>query len=172
MSYNPEMKIPRPPFPTFPDLMNHRIILRELRDADLEQLIEISFYDGVPARDLIDAQIMNGRIRLDYTSGESIHWVVTSASDGEVLGTCGFYRGFKNNYGEIGYVLKKAHQGKGYMAEAVSLMLEFGWQELKLKGIKAITSTNNQASINVLIKAGLKLVDTNNDEVVFLIRKA
>lgn len=165
------MKILRPPFPTFPDLMNHRIILRELRDADLEQLIEISFYDGVPAKDLIDAQIMNGRIRLDYASGESIHWVVTRASDGEVLGTCGFYRGFKNNYGEIGYVLKKAHQGKGYMAEAVSLMLEFGWKELKLKGIKAITSISNQASINVLIKAGLKLVDTNNDEAVFLIRK-
>lgn len=161
----------RPPFDTFPDLKNERILLREMLDSDIQHLIEISFYNGVPAQDLMDAQIMNGRIRLDYTNGESIHWVITRASDGEVLGTCGFYRGFKNNYGEIGYVMKRAHQGKGYMAEAISLMLEFGWKKLELKAIKAITSSDNEASIKVLQKAGLKLIHTENNELIFLIRK-
>lgn len=160
----------RPPFNTFPILKNERILLRELRDSDIQHLIEISFYQGTPANDLLEAQMMNGRIKLDYESGESIHWVIVSVLDGEVLGNCGFYRGFRNDFGEIGYVLKKAHQGKGYITEAVSLMLAYGWQELKLKGIKAITSSNNQASINVLKRAGLKQVATDKDEVVFLIR--
>ena len=160
----------RPPFKTFPELRDERIILRELRDSDIQHLIEISFYNGIPAKDLLDAQIMNGTIRTDYLNGNSIHWIITSAADGEVLGTCGYYRGFKNNYGEIGYVLKKNHQGKGHMAEAVSLMLEFGWKELELKAIKAMTSIDNQASSNVLIKAGFKLIHTENEELVFLIR--
>ena len=146
-------------------------MLRELRDSDLQHLIEISFYNGIPAKDLLDAQIMNGTIKKDYLNGNSIHWIITSAADGEVLGTCGYYRGFKNNFGEIGYVLKKNHQGKGLMAEALSLMLEFGWKELQLKAIKAMTSIHNKASSNVLKKAGFKLIHTENNELVFLIRQ-
>ncbi len=161
----------RPPFEIFPILKNQRIILREMQDSDIQYLIEISFYNGVPANDLLDAQIINGRIRLDYENGTSIHWIVTCAESGDVLGTCGFYRGFQNNFGEIGYVLNKAYHSKGFMGEAVSLMLRFGWETLNLKGIKAITRVDNQASKNVLKKAGLKLVDTNKGEAVYLIRK-
>lgn len=166
------MKISRPPFEKFPILKNQRIILRELQDADIPQLIEISFYDGIPAKDLLDAQIMNGTIKSDYMNGNSIHWIITSVSNGEVIGTCGFYRGFRTNIGEVGYVLKKAHQGKGYMAEALSMMLDFGWKELELKTITAMTSEDNQPSINVLRKAGFKEIETKENEKVFLLRKS
>jgi ribosomal-protein-alanine N-acetyltransferase len=112
---------------------------------------------------------MNERIRKDYMSGNSIHWVISSVLSGEVLGTCGFYRGFQDDIGEIGYVLKKAYQGQGYMAEAISLMLDFGFKELKLKAIRGLTSHTNQASINVLRRAGFKMSETVDDEITFLV---
>jgi len=158
----------RPTFISFPVLKNERIILREVQDSDLEDLIEISFYDGIPAKDFADAKIMNERIIEDYMNGESIHWLISSVSTGETLGSCGFYRGFHDDIGEIGYVLKKTHYGQGYMTEAVSLMLEFGWNKLHLKAIKAATSKDNQPSINVLTKAGFEISEIVDEEIVFI----
>lgn len=163
------MKKKRPPFSTFPNLENDRIILRQCQASDFAELIEISFYDGIQAKDIIDTKIMNERIANDYLSGNSIHWLITSAISGEVLGTCGFYRGFQDNIGEIGYVLKKVHQGKGYMADALKLILDFGWKKLELIAIKGVTSIDNQASQKVLTKSGFKESETFNDEITFLI---
>lgn len=163
------MKSKRPPFTSFPILENHRIILRECHESDCDHLIKISFYDGIQAKDIIDAKIMYERIGNDYLSGNSVHWLITSVISGEVLGTCGFYRGFQDDIGEIGYVLKKVHQGKGYMTDALNLILDFGWEKLELIAIKGVTSTNNQASKKVLRKSGFKESETINDEIVFLI---
>lgn len=163
------MKTKRPPFNSFPILVNDRVILREVLESDCDQLIEISFYDGIQAKDIIDTKNMNERIWNDYLSGNSIHWLITSVISGEILGTCGFYRGFQDKIGEIGYVLKKVHQGKGYMTDALNLIINFGWEKLELLAIKGVTSTYNQASKNVLRKSGFKESETINDEVVFLI---
>lgn len=163
------MKTRRTSFTSFPTLENDRVILREVQESDLNQLIEISFYDGIQAKDIIDAKVMNERIGDDYLSGNSIHWLITSVPNGDVLGTCGFYRGFQDDIGEIGYVLKKEHQGKGYMTDALYLILNFGWEKLELLAIKGVTSTHNQASKNVLRKSGFKECETINDEIVFLI---
>ena len=161
------MKLQRPPFNFFPILKNHRIILRDVQEADLQHLVEISFYEGIPAKDLNDAQIMNERIRADYLNGNSVHWIISSILSGEILGTCGFYRGFQDGIGEIGYVLIKTHQGQGYMGEAVSLMLCFGWKELRLKQIRGVTSQDNPSSISVLKKAGFKLLEAKDNEMCF-----
>lgn len=159
----------RPPFIPFPILKNDRILLREVEESDLLQLIEISFYDGVPAKDLIDAQIMNDRIKQDYLSGNTIHWLISSVVSGESLGTCGFYRGFQDNIGEIGYVLLNAHHGKGYMSDAIRLILDFGLRELGLSAIKAVTSKENQSSINVLKRVGFELSQVVDDQFIFII---
>jgi ribosomal-protein-alanine N-acetyltransferase len=133
-------------------MKNHRLLLREIIEADYPHLIEISFYDGVPAQSVQDAKIMNEKIILDVRAGDSFHWVICDLISGEIFGTCGFYRGFQEQTGEIGYVLKASAQGKGIMGEAVGLMLEFGWKQLKLKSIVAFTTNDNQASINLLKK--------------------
>lgn len=163
------MKTTRPPFYTFPILKNDQIILREIQDSDLQHLIEISYYDGIPAKDTSDARIMNERIKQDYLESHTIHWVIAAVANGEILGTCGFYRGFEEDTGEIGYVLKKEHQGHGYMAEAVSLMLDFGWKQLELKAIVGVTAPSNQPSKNILLKSGFKLLETMRDEIKFQI---
>lgn len=54
----------------------------------------------------------------------------------------------------IGYTLDKAHNGKGYTSEAVRLLVDFGFKELKLHRIEAGVMPHNLGSIRVLEKAG------------------
>ncbi|GAA0433239.1 GNAT family N-acetyltransferase [Agaribacter marinus] len=54
----------------------------------------------------------------------------------------------------IGYVLDKSHNGKGYMTEAAKLVVDFGFNELKLHRIEAGVMPHNTGSIRVLEKAG------------------
>lgn len=56
----------------------------------------------------------------------------------------------------IGYSLDKDHEGRGYMTEAVKLLVDFGFRELKLHRIWGEAKPSNQGSIRVLEKAGFE----------------
>ncbi|KNF08647.1 acetyltransferase [Gottschalkia purinilytica] len=54
----------------------------------------------------------------------------------------------------IGYFLDKDHNGKGYMTEAVKLVVEYAFRELDLHRIEAGVMPHNIGSTKVLLKAG------------------
>ncbi|SMF91276.1 ribosomal-protein-alanine N-acetyltransferase [Paenibacillus uliginis N3/975] len=54
----------------------------------------------------------------------------------------------------IGYFLDQEHNGKGYMTEAVKLVVKFAFQELNFHRIEAGVMPHNIGSINVLLKSG------------------
>ncbi len=54
----------------------------------------------------------------------------------------------------IGYFLDKAHNRKGYMTEAVKLVVNYAFQELKLHRIEAGVMPFNTGSMKVLLKSG------------------
>ncbi|RXZ83888.1 GNAT family N-acetyltransferase [Paenibacillaceae bacterium] len=56
--------------------------------------------------------------------------------------------------GWIGYFLDRDHNGKGYMTEAVKLVVQYAFEELKLHRIEAGVMPHNAGSIKVLLKAG------------------
>ncbi len=53
-----------------------------------------------------------------------------------------------------GFTLDKEHNGKGYTTEALRLVVDFAFRELKLHRIEAGAMPDNIASIRVLEKAG------------------
>lgn len=63
-----------------------------------------------------------------------------------------FYGKFQNAY--LGYWLGAEFSGKGYMTEAVELVLKYAFKTLKLHRIEANVQPVNLASINVLKRAG------------------
>ena len=150
------------PFEIFPQLDNGHILLREVGLGDLQDLIPISFYDGKAAKDLEEAKEFNERIRNDYLNGHTIHWMITLKGEDIVLGTCGFYRGFKDNVGEIGYVMKESSRGKGLMTEAISLIVDFGFEKLTLSEIYAVTEESNLPSRKILEGQGFILKDKHD----------
>jgi ribosomal-protein-alanine N-acetyltransferase len=63
---------------------------------------------------------------------------------------------FENAY--IGYSLDENEQSKGYMTEAVKLILQLVKEKISLHRIQAATLTENISSIKVLEKCGFKKV--------------
>ena len=145
------------PLVKFPILASDTIVLREIEPSDMQSIMSISFYDAKVATTIEEATEMHNRIVADYTNGETIHWGIADHSTNEIVGTLGYYRGFKNEVGELGCVLKPAFYGKGFMSKAMKLAFDFGKNELKLKRIAAITSQDNKKAIQLLERLNFRM---------------
>lgn len=147
-------KINTPPYSTFPTVSNKKISLRQIQNSDINELIEISYYESIQATTLEQAIEMNSKINADYDKGDSIHWGIIDNQSNKIVGTCGFYRGFDKDEGELGCVLLPKYQGHGYMTSAMLLAVDFGLNKIGLRRIIAITSQQNDKAIGLLARVG------------------
>ena len=147
-----------PPYTTYPTVVADKILLRQIMPADIAGIVEISFYDAKQARTIAEAIEMQAKIDRDYLSGNSIHWAIVDRENNVVVGTCGYYRGFDNETGELGCVLLPAFRGKGYMTLALKAAIKFGTTHVRLKRITAITSAHNVKAIELLQRLGFQQV--------------
>lgn len=76
-------------------------------------------------------------------------------STGEAVGSCGLLKRDTLPDPDIGYAFLPEHWGKGYALEAASAVLKYGHREHRLPRILAITSPDNERSIQVLQKCGM-----------------
>lgn len=60
-----------------------------------------------------------------------------------------------DHFASLGYALAQAHWGRGYATEAATLALGFGFGELGLHRVEAITEPENARSLRVLEKLGM-----------------
>lgn len=66
----------------------------------------------------------------------------------------------KHKRAEIGYWLGKKYRGRGYVTEAVKLVLKFAFQELKLNRVQTHTTVKNEASRKVMERCGFRYEGT------------
>ena len=59
-------------------------------------------------------------------------------------------------YATLGYWIVQDHQGQGYMAEALSLTLQYCFDKLKLHRVNAAYLPENTRSENLLLRGGFK----------------
>ncbi|WP_285815536.1 GNAT family N-acetyltransferase, partial [Phocaeicola sartorii] len=84
-------------------------------------------------------------------------WAITRQEDQLLIGAIGILPDPKrenSNAGMIGYWLDEAQWGKGYMSEAVSAVLDYGFNKLGLTLISANCYPQNKRSQRVLEKMG------------------
>lgn len=139
----------KPPFTSHPKITSEELLLRKLELSDIPQLLPISYYDGEAAATEAEAIEMLRKIEQDYLKGDSIHWGIEEKSSGTITGTCGYYRGFKNASGELGFVMLPEYQGKGYMTAALRLAIAFGFR-IGLSKIFAVTTSENLKAVKLL----------------------
>lgn len=125
-------------------------MLREVMPADIPALVPISFYDSEPAATLDEAAGMQARIDKDYADGNSIHWCIIDTLTNNIAGTLGYYRGFADGTGELGFVLLPQYRGKGYMSKAMKRAVDYGLRTIGLSRIVAITTKQNLAAVRLL----------------------
>ena len=87
-------------------------------------------------------------------------WAIVNKENGEVIGTVILLQLPDNesqltqDY-EVGWHLKKSAWGKGYATEAATVILDYGFNALKLPAIYAVIRPQNTASIRVAQRLGM-----------------
>lgn len=143
-----------PPYTSFPELRTGNLLLREVMQDDIPDLLEILTYDGKSAETLDQGVEIIRKIDRNYRDGDSINWVIENLETLELIGFVGYYRGFENGIGELGFILKAAFRGLGYMSPSLSAAVEFGLKQMKLNEITAFTKPDNEKAIAVLERNG------------------
>ena len=161
-----------PPYITFPSISDDKIALRQIQFSDINDIIEISFYDAIQAATLTQAIEMQAKINTDYSNGNSIHWAIADKLTNKIIGTCGYYRGLNKGEGELGCVLLPQFRRQGFMTNAMQLAIDFGLKNMELKRIWAITSKQNFQAIKLLERLKfIKLTDLPDDEIAFELKR-
>lgn len=159
----------------FTELATDRLILRKFARSDLNFLhnhfsnsqVSEFLYDNEPPKDIEETrELLNWC--MEFNSLTHIRWCITLAESSTQIGTCGFHCLDKtNNASEIGYDLLPQFWGKGYMTEALSTMLSFGFEQLDLNRIYAFVFVNNPGSNSLLKKLGFTLEGVVRDKHLF-----
>lgn len=163
-----QQKMKLPPYDKFPSISDDKILLRQIQFFDINELIEISFYDGIQATTIEQATEMQTKINEDYNNGNSIHWGIVDKLTNKIVGTCGYYRGLDKGEGELGCVLLPQYRGHGYMTFAILLAIEFGLDNIGLERIWAVTTKQNGKAIKLVEKLNfIKIADLDDDDVEY-----
>lgn len=149
---------------TLPVIETDRLILRSIEYADVEALFayfsrdEVTRYydlDSFDDRDQALALIQNWKDR--YERQEVVRWGITLESSDLLIGTCGYHNLKKKHLkAEIGYDLHPEYWGQGFMKEAVSAILTYGFKQMDLNRVEALVHVDNSASRQLLDKSGFK----------------
>ena len=146
----------------FPMLVTNRLALRELTVDDSENWFknlsddEVAVLIGMePLENVEDSKSIINSFIDRYEKKNGMAWAITLKEDEGFIGTCSYEKIDSHNLsGEIGYDLLKIYWGHGFMAEALSVILDYGFESLGLNRIEVHTAAINLASRNLLRKLG------------------
>ena len=152
----------RPGYP----VRTERLLLRPLVPGDADAMLayrgrlDVSRY--VPfepmSRDDILERIAGQWSRTELTDeGQALTLGVQVAGTGELAGDVMlFWYSREHAGGEVGYVLNPALGGHGYATEAASAMLRLGFEELGLHRIVARIDEDNEPSVRLARRLGMR----------------
>ncbi len=146
-------------------MLTNRLILREWRDEDLEPFAALNsdprvmeFLPALLSRTESDA--MAERIQTHFQEHGFGLWAVEVQGGADFVGFVGLniprFEAHFTPCVEVGWRLSSDHWGKGYAPEAARASLEYGFRELGLNDIVAITVPHNLKSRRVMEKIGMR----------------
>ncbi len=149
-------------FDPFPTLETPRLILRQLYPSDAEAVFrnhsdpQVARYLGRDPDSTIDPTLARLQLVFDgVRDGTAIRWGITLRDDPTLMGTVGFWKWNKPSFcAELGYEIGPAYWNKGYMTEAVTAAIRFGFDHLELHRAEANIDPANDGSRRVLEKLG------------------
>ncbi len=83
-------------------------------------------------------------------------FAITLKETGKLIGSCGIYLSGDLRQASLGWILHMDHWKKGYMPEALTAMLGFGFEELGLHRMCAYCNSENYGSYRVMEKCGMR----------------
>jgi ribosomal-protein-alanine N-acetyltransferase len=142
------------------NLTASRLTLRPLARSDAPDLLPV-FSDAETMRYWAHAPIatiaeMDEKLVANMTPlGPSLGFAIAETRDGPAMGWAVFY-GLKNRIAGAGYILGKAHRGKGYATEAMRALMAYGFATLNLHRIFLDIDPDNAPSIRLAERCGFR----------------
>ncbi len=149
-----------------------RLILRELEYKDEKDLFEMDsdpevhlFIENNPVKSIDEITKVIEMLKKQYKENGIARWAVIDKLTNECIGWSGlkyFNQPLNkhNNFYELGYRFKKKHWGKGFATESSIAILDYGFANLNVDKIFAITDPKNVNSKKVLSKLGFDFQET------------
>ena len=149
-------------------LETDRLILREWKETDLDDLFEYASVDGVgqmagwqPHKSLSDARFV---LKM-FIDGKKT-FALELKENHKVIGSLGLENMSSEIEGytedligrEIGYVLSKDYWGRGIMPEAVKAVISYCFEKLHCDYLICSCSPENPQSARVIEKSGFRFV--------------
>ncbi|WP_276504195.1 GNAT family N-acetyltransferase [Terrimonas pollutisoli] len=143
-------------FNPFPVLETERLSLRHLRSDDDNEIFFLRSDERVlkylvapKANNIEDARAFIRKI----IDNDCVYWGICLKDQPQLIGTICFWNIAKGNKkAEIGYVMHPDFQGKGLMWGAISKVILYGFEQMKLHIIEAILDPENSRSVKLLEK--------------------
>jgi len=149
-------------FHPFQNLETERLFLRRLDENDVAEVLamrgntKVMKYIPRPlAKTEEDALAHIIMINEKIDTNVGINWGITVKGNPKIIGIIGHYRIQPENHrAEIGYMSLPEYNGKGYITEAIKVVVEYGFEQMNLHSIEAVIDPENIASERVLQKNG------------------
>ena len=151
--------------PLFEELHGERVIVRPYRSDDAQALFEavdesrehirpwLPFADAHKTVEESRDWIINQQAK--WLLRETMNAAIVEASTGRYLGGIGLHpHNWDIRHFEIGYWLRKSAEGHGYMMEAVTLLTDYAFNELKANRIEILCDERNIRSASVARRLG------------------
>lgn len=144
-------------------LTSERLVLRRYTADDLELLVRLHgdprvmhFAGGVYDRARTEAMLRD-RILAYYDQHPGLGiWLTSERATGEPVGMHLLNHVRDDTVIQVGYLLYPEYWGRGYATEMAARLLRYGFAELGLPQISAITDLPHVDSQRVLLKVGLR----------------
>lgn len=153
-------------------LETDRLILKPIDESHVEDILKIrsnevvnQFVKRIPPKTNYDALDFILTIKKRNQNNESLNWGISYKNQQNLIGTiCLWKFSDDRTEAEVGYELLPNHHRKGIMSEALSAVLNYGFNELNLHEILAFTNKFNENSKGLLVKHDFVLQVGRTDE--------
>jgi ribosomal-protein-alanine N-acetyltransferase len=150
-------------FGDFPILESQKLTLKRVEQSDITEVFDIYRNEkvfefcGIITKNNIDTvKNMIGHFERDYNKKSRVKWGIFSKNHGNKL--VGIIEAMDFNQKvdmvTVGYFLAEKYWGNGIASEALSLLIKFLFETLKVNRIQAEVMPKNSASKHILIKNG------------------
>jgi ribosomal-protein-alanine N-acetyltransferase len=148
-----------------PELATERLVLRDFREDDWtsvhEYAADLEVVRYMPWGPNSEKETKAFIERALASQGEEprtkFEFAVTLRETGRLIGGCGIrIMSSRDRAANMGYCLRRDTWGRGFAAEAAAAVVAFGFDVLNRHRIHATCDTENQASVRVLEKIGMR----------------
>ena len=148
-----------------------RLLIRELQNIDENDFFEMDsdpevhkYIDNNPVKTIEEV-----RATIEIFKKYETIFAVVDKNTNECIGWsglrfCSETINNKSNFYELGYRFKRKHWGKGFATESGKAIINFGFANMKIDKIIAVTNAKNENSKKVLHKLNFSYVESFIDE--------